>query len=84
MSQEDVGAASGLGDGHVNKLENFDRIAQFPTLQLWAQTLGLSIALCPASLPQSSARIIEQRTGNPYQENQARFKDRRQKRLAHD
>ncbi len=34
LSQEDVNAAAGLADGHINKLEAFHRTAQMPTLQL--------------------------------------------------
>lgn len=61
LSQEDVAAAAGLADGHVNKLEAFHRVPQFPTLQLWAATLGLQIQLRPAALPEATQRAIESR-----------------------
>lgn len=65
MSQDDVCAASGLSDGHINKLEAYDRVAQFDTLKLWAQTLGLAISLTPSALPQASAKLIERRASGP-------------------
>lgn len=61
LSQEDVGGSSGLADGHVNKLEAIHRVAQFPTLQLWASTLGLKLALVPAQLPSATIAAIENR-----------------------
>lgn len=81
LSQEDVCAASGLADGHINKLEALDRIAQFPTLRLWAETLGFSLALLPTQLPKATTKAIEARASSPYQENQARFKAETTKRL---
>ncbi len=74
LSQEDVNAAMGAADGYVNKLESLARVATFPTLQLWAQTLGLSITTSPAPLPPATIRTIENRKDRPYQPNQARFK----------
>lgn len=61
LSQEDINAAAGLADGHINKLESFARTAQFPTLQLWAATLGGEITIAPAPLPDATARAIERR-----------------------
>jgi transcriptional regulator with XRE-family HTH domain len=61
LSQEDINAAAGLADGHINKLEAFHRTAQFPTLQLWANTIGLSITVAPAILPPATTRAIERR-----------------------
>lgn len=61
LSQEDVTAAAGLADGHINKLEAFSRTAQLPTLQLWAETVGLSLTLTPATLPRATVTAIEQR-----------------------
>lgn len=61
LSQEDINAAAGLADGHLNKLEALHRTAQFPTLQLWAATLGVQITGTPAPLPPSTARAIERR-----------------------
>lgn len=83
LSQEDVTAASGLADGHINKLEAFARTAQFPTLQLWAETLGLSIRLEPAPLPPKTAQTIEERTTNPYRADKANTKHH-QPSLFHD
>ena len=61
LSQEEICAASGLADGHVNKLEAFHRIAQFPTLQLWTETLGMKLVLKPAPMPPATVLAIEQR-----------------------
>ena len=74
LSQEDVTAASGLADGHINKLEALHRVAQLPTLQLWAQTLGLSLVIDPAPLPASTLKVIEQRKINPYRPEMSRHK----------
>lgn len=60
LSQEDVNAAAGLADGHINKLEAFHRTAQFPTLKLWTETLGLSITLTPCALPSEIPKILEE------------------------
>jgi len=61
LSQEDIGGASGLADGHINKLEAFERTAQLPTLQLWAATVGMQIAMRPCPLPPATIRAMEQR-----------------------
>lgn len=61
LSQEEINAAAGLGDGHINKLEALHRTAQFPTLQLWAATVGLEITVKPAPLPPATARAIERK-----------------------
>tara|TARA_R110000737_G_scaffold326768_1_gene340645 strand:+ start:559 stop:1137 length:579 start_codon:yes stop_codon:yes gene_type:complete len=85
MSQEDINAAAGLSDGHINKLEAFARTAQFPTLQLWAATLGVEITLRPAPLPPATARTIDRRALDPYAENMARHKaDKPQRALFDD
>jgi transcriptional regulator with XRE-family HTH domain len=62
LSQEDLCAAAGLADGHVNKLEAFARTAQMPTLQLWAKTLGLEITVVQTDLPAATVRAIEHRS----------------------
>ncbi len=80
LSQEDVCAAAALADGHVSKLEAFHRIGQLPTLQLWADTLGLSLTLSPAPLPNATIRAIENRPA-PLQD---RTSKPRQKRLFDD
>jgi len=74
MNQDDLNAAMGMADGYVNKLESLARVATFPTLQLWAQTLGLAITTTPAPLPSATTRTIEDRKDRPYQPNQARYK----------
>ncbi|MGJ5621078.1 helix-turn-helix domain-containing protein [Sulfitobacter sp. MF3-043] len=74
LSQEDINAAAGLADGHINKLESFARTAQFPTLRLWAETVGLEITLAASRLPQATARAIDRRVSNPYAKNMARHK----------
>lgn len=58
LSQEDICNAAGLADGHINKLEAFHRTAQFPTLQLWASTLGMNITLSPCPLPDAIAKKL--------------------------
>ncbi len=74
LSQEDITAASGLADGHINKLEAIQRRAGMPILQLWAQTLGLSVSLTPAPLPKRTLQLIEGRIDKPYRADQARNK----------
>tara|TARA_R110002072_G_scaffold43676_3_gene122515 strand:+ start:2010 stop:2522 length:513 start_codon:yes stop_codon:yes gene_type:complete len=74
LSQEDINAAAGLAEGHINKLESFARTAQFPTLRLWAETVGLEITLAAAMLPPATARAIDRRVSNPYAKNMARHK----------
>ncbi|MEM9584826.1 MAG: helix-turn-helix transcriptional regulator [Pseudomonadota bacterium] len=59
LSQEDINHAAGLADGHINKLESFARTAQFPTLKLWADTLGLAITATPCALPPEINELIE-------------------------
>ena len=78
LSQEDVAAAGGFADGHINKLEALDRIAQMPTLQLWAQTVGCQITLQPCALPPATHRAIERRPAPLRQTNKqkALFDDR--------
>jgi hypothetical protein len=74
LDQGDLNSAMGVADGYMNKLESLARVATFPTLQLWAQSLGLSITTAPAPLPAATLRAIENRTAKPYQPTQARFK----------
>ena len=61
LSQEDLCFVTGLADGHINKLEAFDRIAKFPTLLIWASALGLSIKPLPADLPLATIRAMADR-----------------------
>lgn len=70
LSQEDINDAAGLADGHINKLEAFARNAQFATLQLWANTIGLEITVRAAPLPPATARAIERRPA-PLRERQS-------------
>lgn len=58
-----IGAAAGLGDGHVNKLEALHRVAQFPTMQLWVSTLGTELTLVPTPLPSATIAKLENRRG---------------------
>jgi len=74
LDQADLNSAMGVTDGYVNKLESVARVATFPTLQLWAQSLGLSLTTCPAPLPAATMRAIEHRQAKPYMPTQARFK----------
>tara|TARA_R110002110_G_scaffold26572_7_gene97483 strand:- start:3253 stop:3765 length:513 start_codon:yes stop_codon:yes gene_type:complete len=74
LSQEDINAAAGMAEAHLNKLESFARTAQFPTMQLWAETLGLEITLAASILPPATVRAIDRRVSNPYAKNMARHK----------
>lgn len=74
LSQEALNAAIGLPDGYMSKLEAFHRTTSPPTLLLWAQSLGLSLSLSPAPLPNATIRAIEQTTVKPYAASQARSK----------
>lgn len=74
LDQADLNSAMGMTEGYVNKLESMARVAQFPTLQLWAEALGLSITTSPAPLPDATMRAIEHRQTKLYQPSQARFK----------
>ena len=74
LSQEDVTQATGLSDGHINKLEALHRIAELPTLQTWAQSLGLVIAMLPSPLPAGTIRVIDERKAAPYRPEMARHK----------
>jgi hypothetical protein len=78
LDQGDLGNAMGVPDGYINKLESFKRTATPVTLLLWAQSLGLTLTTAPAPLPPATIRAIEQRTANPYNAKQARFKHDRQ------
>ena len=81
LSQETLCAVAGLADGHINKLENMDRIARFETLHLWAQCLGLSLTLQPVALPKRTQQAIERET---YQHHQARFAGDTAKAIGHE
>ena len=74
MSQEDINAAAGMAEAHLNKLESFARTAQFSTMQLWAETLGLAITLAPSSIPAATARAIETRVAQPLCEAKSHYK----------
>lgn len=78
MSQEELTDATGLADGHINKLEAYHRTAQLPTLQLWARALGYEIALSPCELPAKSRAIISGRRKPLQQQDTTRglFDDR--------
>lgn len=78
MSQEELTDATGLADGHINKLEAYHRTAQLPTLQLWARALGYEIALAPCDLPPKSRAIITGRRKPLQTQNTTRglFDDR--------
>lgn len=74
LSQMDIDAAAGWADGYTAKLESEARIPRMPTLQLWAQAVGLEICTRPASLPAGTIRAINNRLGEPYEHGKARFK----------
>ena len=78
LDQIDVNDAVGLADGHISKLESFAKIASPPTLQLWAQTIGLYLTTTPAPLPAATIKAIDERARRPYNPNQARWKHKQE------
>lgn len=68
LSQEDITACAGLGDGHINKIESFARFARFGTLCLLAETLGFEITLAPAALSDSARELIDRKSANKQTE----------------
>lgn len=72
LSQDDLNAASGMTEGYINKLESYAKIAAPPTLQLWADSLGVTFTIRNTTLPPATRRAVEARIGNPYQINQVR------------
>ena len=74
LDQMDLGAAMGVPDGYVNKLESFARTASPLTLWLWAQAVGLRLTYRPAALPPATLKAIEDRQARPYDHNRARSK----------
>lgn len=74
LDQISLNEAMGTAEGYLSKLESFQRIAPFPMLQLWAQSLGLAITTAPAVLPSATIAAIDRQRSAPYQPNQARFK----------
>lgn len=68
LSQEDIEGAGGFPVDHLGKLETLARVAQFPTMLLWAETLGYDIALIPKPLPDQVLAIIDQKAGQPIPE----------------
>lgn len=75
LSQEDLNDAAGMTDGYVAKLESFARMASPAMLCLWAQSLGLRIAVLPDVLPNATRAAIANRATDPYDINKARFND---------
>lgn len=61
LSMGDIEFASGLADGHVNKMEspNPARIPQIDTVLLWLQSLGYELVVRPTELPPATASILE-------------------------
>lgn len=74
LSQEDLNDVLGMADGYISKLESFARVSTLPTLQLWAQCLGLSIVTGRAPLPPATAAAIQRRTTSPYRPEMSRSK----------
>lgn len=74
LSQEDIDAAAGWAPGYTAKAESHAKTLTPPTLQLWAQTVGLRITTTPAALPAATIAAINGRRSHPYAVNQARFK----------
>lgn len=70
LSQEDLNAIIGTADGYVNKLESLARVATFPTMALWVQSLGLSITTTPTPLPKDKTRKTEISTQQPRKSDQ--------------
>lgn len=77
LDQADLNAVLGMAEGYVAKLESFARVAPLPTLQLWAQALGLELTASRIPLPAATAAAIQRRSTSPYRHNYARFKNGR-------
>lgn len=58
----------------MSKLESFVKVAQVPTLALWAEALGLEFTFAPAALPSATLRTIEGRQTRPYDASKAHFR----------
>lgn len=65
LSQADLGSVIGLTDGHINKLETGDRLATWPILVPWIQSLGFDVILVPSGLPPQTVRAIQSRVYQP-------------------
>lgn len=65
LDQMGLGAAMGMADGYVNKLESFARIASPITLLLWAQSVGQELTSRPIALPQVTLDPIDHRQSAP-------------------
>lgn len=74
LDQHDLNAILGMAEGYVSKLESFARVATLPTLQLWAQCLGLELATRRTNLPPQTAAAIQRRSIAPYRPEMARPK----------
>lgn len=74
LDQADLNAILGLADGYVAKLESFARVTTIPTVQLWAQALGLAITTTRAPLPAVTAAAIQRRAHSPYRAEMNRSK----------
>jgi hypothetical protein len=61
LDQMDLGAAMGMADGYVNKLESFARVASHSTLLLWAQSVGLELVGHSGALPAATLEVVERR-----------------------
>lgn len=74
LDQQDLNAILGMADGYVAKLESFARVATLPTLQLWAQCLGLELTASRTNLPPQTAAAIQRRSIAPYRPEMVRSK----------
>ena len=61
LDQMDLGAAMGMADGYVNKLESFAKIASPSTLLVWLQAVGLEMVGQPVALPPATLEMISGR-----------------------
>ena len=74
LDQQDLNAILGMAEGYISKLESFARVATLPTLQLWAQCLGLELTTSRSNLPAQTAAAIQRRAISPYRPEMVRSK----------
>lgn len=73
----DVEGAGGLADGHLNKIENGDRLATMPTFLAIAATLGLRLVLEPEPLHRRTTSAIDYRNRRPMKKRWRKIPARR-------
>ena len=74
LSQIDVNDALGLTDGHISKLEAFERIGSYATMRYWFTALGWQMTKTPAPMAPAIVRAIEHRKAKPFDYGKANLK----------